>query len=479
MLRRFSVLLSRRPSEAYRQLVAAGTISRDENQIQALPVFDRLYDDLTKYVEQGKRIPHPKRQIELQPPSRLGLVPTFFLRREQERKVNEALNTSGDSASNASYHPLSRVKGLYVWGGVGCGKTMLMDILYDNAPSEVKKMRIHFHQFMLDVQKTQHQIRFKSKEEVARQRNISSEERRRTAEAEIDLFDELAQRMVSNVELLCFDEVAVADVADAMIMKRLFNAFYRIGLVVIFTSNRPPDGLYLGGLNRGGFLPFIDLVNQQCLVYHMNSKTDHRLSGHQADTYIAPFSHENEEKFEKVHRDCCKGMPSEERVLKVFGRDVVVPRACGGVCYFYFSEICGTAMSTADYQVIAKTFHTVFINGVPRFPRQGNDVKNRFLVLIDTLYGYHCKVVIYAQAEPPLLQADTEEDAEQLEGGQEKQLRFDQLSEFERESGKRLIDVNDNSFQMERCISRLFEMRTKEYLESPHSFEEVDISTVV
>jgi peroxisome-assembly ATPase len=477
MFRRVSLLLAMRPSEAYRKLVSKGDITIDQNQVNALPVFDHLYDDLIKYAKDSKLNPVPKRPVELRPPNRLGIIPSFFMRREQEKKVEEALSED----ENVVYHPLSSVKGLYVWGGVGCGKTMLMDLLYDNVPQEIRKRRLHFHQFMLDVQKTSNSIRFKSKEEMQNQVNRTNmisyntcDSRRRTPDAEINLFDEVAQRMISDVELLCFDEVAVSDVAHAMILKRLFHAFYKIGLVVIFTSNRPPSDLYKGGLNRGGFLPFIDLVNKQCITFHMQSNVDHRLLGHQADSYISPTNAENEAKFQKLFLEMCKGMPAEPRKLEVFGRDVEIPKACGGVCHFYFHELCGGEKSTADYDVIAKTFHTVFINGVPQFPYENNDVKNRFLLLIDTLYEHKCKVVIYAAVEPFQLQAPKEEAAGYVEGGAP---RFDQLSEFERESGKMLMDVDDSSFQMDRCVSRLIEMRSKEYLEAPHQQEDVDLST--
>ncbi|EPY30899.1 hypothetical protein STCU_02827 [Strigomonas culicis] len=468
-----------RPSEMYRLAVASGKIQIDPNQQNALPIFDRLYEDLTAYTRNAKTMPPRKREVELRPPNRLGIIPSFFARREQEKKVNRAVRGVQEE-ENVTYHPLSNVKGLYVWGGVGCGKTMLMDLLYEGLPPEIKKTRLHFHQFMLDVQKTQHTIRFKTKAEAqdinSRSNLISyntSDDRRRTPEAEIDIFDEVAQRMISNVELLCFDEVAVSDVANAMILKRLFNAFYKIGLVVIFTSNRPPDGLYVGGLNRGGFLPFIDLVNKQCVVHHMISNVDHRLAGNEADIYLSPITKENEQKFDKMFLDMCKGMPPEEKKFRVFGRDVVVPRSHFGVCYFHFSELCAEHLSTADFQVIAKSYDTVFINGIPQFDYFNSDVKNRFLLLIDTLYDHRCKVVILASVQPAQLQAAR--DKSQIEAPK----RYDQLTEFEREStgGKNIIDEDDNYFQMERCVSRLFEMRTKEYLESPHRYEEVNLET--
>lgn len=467
MLRKISLLFSRRPSEAYELLVKKGEFAFDENQFRALPVFDRLYDDLTSYLNDAKNNKVPPRQLELRPPNRLGLIPSFFLRKIQEKKVRQALASMSGESEVAGFHPLSQVKGLYVWGGVGCGKTTLMDLLYDNVPSELKKHRIHFHQFMLDVHKTSHTIRFISEEEKKRTKSMTGftpSDRRRSPDAEINVFDELAQRLIGNIELLCFDEVAVTDVADAMILKRLFTAFYRVGVVTIFTSNRPPDSLYLGGLNRGGFLPFIDLIQKMTVTYHLQSETDHRLTGSCSNTYFSPFCQKNEEDFEKLYLDCSKGLPSEKKVLRVFGRDVIVNRACGNVCYFHFREICGSEMSAADYQVIAENFHTIFVNGVPQFPYNANDVKNRFLVFIDILYEYHCKLVVYAAVEPPLLQENKSEGLLEEYGMQ----KLDELSQLEKELGSQLIDRSDSFFQMERCISRLIEMRSKEYLQLPH-----------
>ncbi|ORC85086.1 ATPase [Trypanosoma theileri] len=476
MFRRISAVrfCSCKPSTAYDRLVLSGTISRDERQVTALPVFDRLYNDLETYLRSDGR--SKPRKVELRPPNRLGIVPSFFLRREQEEKVKRALEEN-DNNGNSAYHPLSRVKGLYVYGGVGCGKTMLMDLLYNNAPSGIKKQRVHFHHFMLDVQRTSHDIQYSSKNKTDRDGQL---QKRRTPEASIDLFDEVAQRLISDVELLCFDEVAVSDVAHAMIMRRLFNAFYKIGLVVIFTSNRPPDDLYLGGLNRESFLPFIELVKRQSIVYNMRSETDHRLSGSDAQTYLSPINTENDKKFADLFLQVCKGMPTVERKLRVFGRDIRIPAACGDVCRFHFADICGGAMSSADYEVIAKTFHTVFIEGVPRFTYESSDIKNRFLLLIDALYEYRCKVVVYAEVETMLLQESKEEYEaahQTLDASVAAALSTAKLTEYERETGKRLMDHTDASFQMERCISRLIEMRSREYLESPHRHEEVTLST--
>ncbi|KEG08814.1 ATPase [Trypanosoma grayi] len=466
-------LCSCRPSLAYDRLVGTGSITRDERQVATLPVFDRLYNDLVAYLQSSGR--SQPRQVELRPPNRLGVVPSFFLRREQEEKVRRAMDEIGGGSgdNNAVYHPLSRVKGLYVYGGVGCGKTMLMDLLYNNAPASIKKRRVHFHHFMLDVQRTSHEIQYVSK-------GSRGQQSRRTPDASVNLFDEVAQRLISEVELLCFDEVAVSDVAHAMILRRLFHAFYKMGLVVVFTSNRKPDDLYLDGLNRESFLPFIELLKRQCVVHDMHSGTDHRLGGSDAQTYLFPVTPANTETFNNTFLQLCKGMPTEERVLRVFGRDVRIPAACGGICRFHFSEICGDALSSADYEVIAKTFHTVFIEGVPRFTYDNSDVKSRFLLVIDALYEFHCKAVVYAQVEQLQLQESKEEyDAahEHLEGNEAAALRIAKLTDYEREMGVRLVCETDASFQMERCISRLIEMSSREYLESPHRHVDVTLST--
>lgn len=473
MIRKSTLFLLRTPSEAYKFLVSKGEMTFDEHQSRMLPVFDRLYNDLTTYLNDAKVTPPPPRQLELRPPNRLGIIPSFFMRRLQEKKVSRAVASISPESDRNAFHPLSNVKGLYVWGGVGCGKTTLMDLLYENAPPQLKKHRIHFHQFMLDVHKTSHSIKFFSEEEKEKIRRATGYKHtgnRRSPDAEINMFDEIAQRISGNVELLCFDEVAVTDVADAMILKRLFTAFYRIGIVVIFTSNRPPKSLYLNGLNREAFLPFIELIEKMNVVQHMPSNKDHRLSRVRSNVYFSPFGPDQELAFNQLYLECSKGLPSKPKVLKVFGRDVCINQACGQVCYFHFSDICGSCNSTADYQVIAQNFHTIFINGVPQFSYQPSDVKNRFLVLIDTLYEYHCKVVIYAAVIPELIEEPKENKSI---GDSESSRRFDDLTLLEKAEGKAIIDESDSSFQMQRCVSRLIEMQSSKYLERPHK-EKID-----
>lgn len=432
------------PSASYNNMVNMGILQADVRQQEAILLVDRLYNDLLAFKKSAAA--KVERDVSIRPPNRLGIIPVHILRRDQERKMNQAAGVS-------NFHPLSDVKGLYLYGGVGCGKTMIMDILFNEAPMD-KKVRVHFHQFMLDVHRTIHQIRSAG----------------RTKDAEIDMFDEVAQRLITNAELLCFDEMVVSDVSDAMILKRLFNAFYKIGVCAVFTSNRNPNDLYKGGLNRESFLPFVRMIQEQCVVHDLKSSTDYRLTTNDAKSYLAPFNNENEAAFNKMFLEVTKAIPPRERVLQVFGRDVIVPRAVGGVCRFDFHELCRSEMSTADFEVIAKSFHTIFLENVPQLPHQDSDIKRRFLSLIDILYECKCKVVVYAEVEPMLLEAPP--PTELLEGATKKEKSL-----FEMEIG-RLIDEGEGSFQMSRCMSRLVEMRSTEYLRSEHKGEEVGLDTM-
>jgi protein AFG1 len=453
------------PTESYNKFVDMGIIRPDHRQLIALQLVERVYHDLVAY----KKSPAAKvpREVELVPPNRLGMVPDFVVRKQAVTQVKRALDPTN---MKVDFHPLSKVKGLYLHGGVGCGKTMLMDILFHEAPMS-NKVRIHFHQFMLDVQKTMHEIRQMGRSKLA----------------QVDVFDEVAQRMATNAELLCFDEIAVSDVSDAMILKRLFMSFYKIGVCAVFTSNRPPQDLYKGGLNREGFLPFIRLIESQCQVHDMASSTDYRLSGTEGKTYFFPFCPEKERGFRQVWLDLTKGLAPSSRTLRVFGRDVVAPRCVGGCVIFDFHELCSAALSAADYEVLAKTFHTFFIENVPQLPADDSDTKRRFLHLIDILYQYRSKVVMYAEVAPLQLEAlppssqisissGGKESPLQIggEGGGGKELSTEQLT-----YGQSLVGQDEGSFQMQRCISRINEMSSQEYLESEHKHEEVSLETQI
>jgi predicted ATPase len=270
---------------------------------------------------------------------------------------------------------------------------------------------------------------------------------------------ELAGRICSDAELLCFDEMVVADVADAMILRRLFNALYKVGICCVFTSNRHPDDLYKNGLNRESFLPFVRMLKDRCFVHDINSDTDYRLTGRRAEVYFDGSLAGSEERFDRLFNDITQGRPTKERIMRVFGRDVVAPRTVGGVARFHFLEICGSeaAKSAADYGVIAQVFHTVFLEGVPRLGGPDSDERRRFMTLIDELYQAKCKVVLLGETPERISLPGTDLMGGSAVGGEETLY-----------AGK-LIDADEGAFQLQRTVSRLFEMRSQEYLESAHA----------
>eukprot|EP00388_Colpodella_angusta_P003931 GDKJ01013467.1.p1 GENE.GDKJ01013467.1~~GDKJ01013467.1.p1 ORF type:complete len:221 (-),score=11.03 GDKJ01013467.1:218-880(-) len=217
--------------------------------------------------------------------------------------------------------------------------------------------------------------------------------------------------------------------------------------------------------NRESFLPFIRLLKERCVVYNMDSDTDYRLSGTDAQTFLTPFSTENDEKFGKMLRAITKGDRLEPKELRVFGRDVHVPLACNGVCRFTFAELCGGELSVADYSVIAKTYHTIFLEAVPSLGPTDSDVKRRFINLIDELYQHKVKLIVYAEVD--IKQLESHVDRYGLEG----RAPEDALNPVG-SSG-----ALEGNFQMERTMSRLNEMRTQEYLESAHKGQEVSLDT--
>lgn len=425
------------PTASYEQFVSMGIIRRDDRQVAALAHVERVYDDVVKFYNS----PHARqaRQIAPPPPNRLGFTPISILQKQIQRDFKE---TTG---LKETFHPLSNVKGLYLYGGVGCGKSYLMDILYNELPT-TRKQRVHFHQFMLEVHKAMHHIR----------------SQKRTKDAEVDAIDEVAMRLIANAEVLCFDEMVVSDIGDAMILRRLFHSFYRIGVVSVFTSNRAPDDLYKGGINRESFLPFIRMLKDRCVVIDIDSDTDYRLTGEAAKTFLFPITPENEAKFHSQFLALTKGLVSKEERLRVFGRDVVVPRAVGGVCRFTFAELCGSELGTADYSVIAKKYHTVFLEHVPTFSPSATDTKRRFIMLLDTLYQHKVKLVVLADAGPAELE-QSNHHVGSLSSKEAMLLTGSGNAEF-----GLVIDTGEDSFQMQRATSRLMEMSSVGYLQSKH-----------
>ena len=308
--------------------------------------------------------------------------------------------------------------GVYLWGGVGRGKSMLMDLAFDSLPLAPSR-RVHFHEFMLETH---------------------SRLRKARESEEGDPIEPVAEQIAAEASLLCFDEMQVTNPADAMILSRLFGKLLNLGVRVVTTSNRPPGDLYQGGLNRELFLPFIELIQQKMLVVEVNGPTDYRLdrlSG--VEVWHVPNGPESTADLSRAFfqltdypvEDRAK-VPSEE--LDVGGgRTLHVPKSLKGVAVFSFKRLCGEPRGAADYLAIARRYHTVIIVGIPVMNRDMRNEAARFVTLIDALYEHKVKLLAAADAEP--------------EG---------------------LYPAGDGSFEFQRTASRLEEMRSAEYLAQGH-----------
>ena len=309
--------------------------------------------------------------------------------------------------------------GLYIWGPVGRGKSMLMDLFFADAPVG-RKRRVHFHEFMLEVQERLHRRR----EELAA----------KGASPESDTIVPIAKQIAAEARLLCFDEFQVTNIADAMILGRLFETLFEEGITVIATSNRAPDDLYKNGLQRDRFLPFIDLLKQRLEVLELGGDHDYRMGRmREFDLYLTPLGKWANEKLDDAFRSLSGGLDGEPRVLRTQGRDVDVPRAAPGVAMAHFLDWCGRPMGAADFLCIAENFHTVIVADIPRMGPDSQDKAVRFVTMIDTFYEKKVKFICSAAGAP-----------------------------------QTLYTAGDGSFEFERTVSRLMEMQSPEYLSLEH-----------
>jgi cell division protein ZapE len=273
-------------------------------------------------------------------------------------------------------------KGLYVWGAVGRGKTMLMDLFSEETPVEPKR-RVHFHEFMADVHDRISQAR---------------------TDTPGDPIPHVAEGIAKEAHLLCFDEMHVTDIADAMILGRLFQGLFAAGVTVVATSNARPEDLYRNGLNRQLFLPFIDLIRANMEIIELKSQKDFRLdklSG--AELYFHPANTAAKAALDAHWNRLTGRHPGKAQTLDVKGRKLVVPLASVGVARFAFDDLCDRPLGANDYLHIAHAFHTVIIDDIPILTPDRRDVARRFINLIDALYDSRICLIASAAAEPDAL----------------------------------------------------------------------------
>ena len=304
-------------------------------------------------------------------------------------------------------------QGLYIFGPVGRGKSMLMDLFFDSAPVE-KKRRVHFHAFMLEVQQR------------------LTEERRTTKRD--DPLMAVASDIADETWLMCFDEFHVVNIADAMILGRLFQGLFERGVVVVATSNVAPQDLYQGGLQRDRFLPFIDIICARLDILDIGVGVDFRLDRLKGQpVYHTPLGPPATERLDTAFEtltDTAKGKPVE---LTVLGRKLIAPTAARGVARFTFDELCREPRGAPDFLAIATHFHTVIIDGIPKLSPQDREVAKRFVVLIDSLYEHRVNLFASADVDPG-----------------------------------EIYPAGDTAFEFQRTVSRLIEMQAEDYIAAAH-----------
>ena len=338
------------------------------------------------------------------------------------RLVNYDPNISHGLLSKLIAKKEPRPEGLYMYGGVGRGKSMLMDMFFDEAPV-IKKRRVHFHEFMLEVHRNIHEWR--QMDRTARKKKTG-----RSGDLD-DPIPPLAKDIADGAWLLCFDEFQVTDVADAMILSRLFTALFENGVVVVITSNRVPDDLYLHGINRHLFVPFIDLVKTQMDVLHLDSPRDYRMERLMgAPVYYYPNGPDSDDRMEEAWSKMTEGSEETNQTLDVAGRELFVPRVSNGIARFNFQDLCGKPLGSADYLEVAWHYHTVLIDHIPQMDESLRNEAKRFVTLIDAFYENDVKMVCSAGAAPEDLYV----------GG-------------------------SGAFEFGRTVSRLMEMQSEEYLQ--------------
>lgn len=371
--------LTNHPSlvQRYNDLAEQGKLAPDPRQVEIARAFDALLDEITT-----KRLAAKK--------SSLGWL--FAKRTEKEP-----------------------IRGLYIHGGVGRGKTMLMDMFFELLAAK-RKRRVHFNVFMADVHDRIHQHRQALKKGETK---------------ETDPVPPIAKALADEAWVLCFDEFSVTDIADAMILSRLFSALFGHGVVLVATSNVAPDNLYKDGLNRGLFTPFIGILKEHARILNLDSETDYRLLKlNRLPVYVTPLGPQADEEMDQAWAAVTDGKDVAPAELELKGRSIDVPRAAGRAARFDFADICRKALAARDYNLIADSYDTIFVDNIPVMNRATRNEAKRFILLIDTLYDRGKRLIASAAASPAGL--------------------YDEKSGTE-------------AFEFDRTVSRLIEMQSHDW----------------
>lgn len=452
------------PIECYDQRVAEGKLTDDPYQRKIILNLSILHGKLIAYKPPKVETPNVE---NLKP--KIGVAKyfeSFFGKKKKELDIQEI--------------PENHTKGIYLWGDVGCGKTMLMDLFYTTVPEHLPKRRFHFHQFMQNLHKRSHQLKMEHKH------------------MDLDVIPLLAAEIAQTSTVLCFDEFQVTDVADAMLLRRLLSLLLspEYGVILFATSNRAPDDLYINGIQRVLFIPCIQLIKKQTRVFYLNSPTDYRkipkpvssvyqypkpgvkyhskvnsaASRKHAQTWFDYFNQNNRNKIIKVND-----------TLTVWGRELKVPISCKpDVAQFTFEELCGKNLSAGDYLTLASNYKSFIVTDIPYLSIAVRDKVRRFITFLDAVYDAHGRIATTGAAafkdifvEPEDLAKDNYQlYKRQKDKGMEETFEDDDLvvkHGFDKLIAKKAsMFVNDEEkFAFARALSRLTQMGTTEWIEAP------------
>ncbi len=394
------------PLATYRRWLAEKKIHADPAQALAAEKFQQLSIRLQKY-QPNPTQPESWSLHRFSPTRLLGFG---FL---SSRKA--------DTFSSQNTAPV----GLYLYGDVGRGKSMLMDLFIETCPIKAKK-RVHFHAFMRDVHRSLFKLREQDKQNTTERKKVPQP---LATQGQDPFIPVLAQQISQEAWLLCFDEFHVTNIADAMILGRLFQELFRLGVIIVATSNCPPDALYKDGLQRERFLPFIALFKQNMDVLQLESPTDYRTMGLKGKTvYFHPLTSETSKKFQALFRSLSLGEPGKPETIMMNDRTLHCQKCYHGLGIFTFKDLCQGAYWAPEYLDLANRFHTIMIDKIPVLSSENHNEAQRFTTLIDTFYEAQRRVI--CRADVPV---------------------------------QSLYPQGTGAFEFQRTVSRLLEMQSEKY----------------
>ncbi|KAI5463198.1 AFG1-like ATPase-domain-containing protein [Mariannaea sp. PMI_226] len=422
------------PIQEYDRRVEEGKLRNDEHQRGIIQNFQNLHDELRYY--KAPPVVHPS--IESLKPVKKSVFTSLF-------------GGGGPKTPSIGDIPEELPRGLYLYGDVGSGKTMLMDLLHDTLPDAVQsKTRIHFHNFMQDIHKRLHRFKMEHGRDI-------------------DGVPYIAADIAQQGNVLCFDEFQCTDVADAMILRRLLEALMSHGVVLVTTSNRHPDELYKNGIQRESFIPAIELLKNRLHVINLDSPTDYRkIPRPPSDVYhtsLDSHAHAHAEKWFRFLGDPDQPEPRAE-IQRVWGREIHVPRVSGRAAWFTFDELIRQPKSAADYIELVRAYEAFIVTDIPGMTHQQRDLARRFITFIDAVYEGNAKLVLTTEKPLSELFVSRDEIAESLLAqGVKEDASHDLELNVEKLADSNLFVGSEEAFAFARALSRLRHMESKEWVE--------------